>query len=145
MPRPQSRFPYEPAQFQKGVSGNPGGRVRLLRAPSAALAELNDCAGANPDEQIANYRAARGAKWCAADEKAVALFRSEIIPEGKNQVAAAGHVTDRLEGKVPQAMNVKSEATLTINIVPLDAMLDGKRAPELQLLEAEVVGEEPEK
>src|ERR1035441_7275188 len=124
--------------WPKGVSGNPGGRVRLARAPSAALAELNDTPGDSIPEIVENFKAARrrAGGLVAADHKALAMFQAESDPERRSHVAAFEAVTDRLEGKVPQAVNVKSEATLQIAIVPLYAMLDGKRAPEL--LEAEV-------
>ena len=125
--------------WPKGVSGNPGGRPKLARAPSAALAELNDMIGDTPEEAIDAFKVARGKALCAADHKAIAMFRAESDVERRTHVQAFESVTDRLEGKVPQAMNVKSEATLTIQIVPLYAMMDGKRAPEL--LEAEVVEE----
>ena len=128
-----------PVSFPKGVSGNPGGRPKLARAPSAALAELNDMIGDTPEEAIDAFKVARGKALCAADHKAIAMFRAESDVERRTHVQAFESVTDRLEGKVPQAMNVKSEATLTIQIVPLYAMMDGKRAPEL--LEAEVVEE----
>ena len=128
--------------WPKGVSGNPGGRPKLARAPSVALAELNDATGANVDEAVENYKTARKAAGgiTMADHKAIALTRAAADVEHRAQVAAFEASTDRLEGKVPQAMNVKSEATLTIQIVPLYAMMDGKRAPEL--LEAEVVEDE---
>jgi hypothetical protein len=125
--------------WPKGVSGNPSGRPKLARPPSVALAELNDTSGETPADQMANYKTARGAKWCAADEKACATFKRDLA-EAAYGVAAFDSTTDRLEGKVPQSMNVKSEASLLISIVPLYAMLDGKRAPEL--LEAEIVEEE---
>ena len=128
--------------WPKGVSGNPGGRVRLARAPSAALAELNDTPGDSIQEIVENFKAARrrAGGLVAADHKALAMFQAEADPERRSHVAAFEAVTDRLEGKVPHSMNVKSEATLQIAIVPLYAMLDGKRAPEL--LEAEVVENE---
>src|ERR1035438_7999303 len=134
----QNSLPAGMTPWPRGVSGNPGGRPKLARPPSVALAELNDTAGASPQEQVENYKAARGVKWCAADEKACATFKRDLA-EAAYGVAAFDSTTDRLEGKVPQAVSVKSEATLTIQIVPLYAMIDGKRPPEL--LEAEVVEE----
>ena len=127
------------APWPKGVSGNPGGRVKLARPPSVALAELNDTAGVDTDEIISAFKAARGAKLCGADFKAIAMFKAESDVERRTHVSAFEAVTDRLEGKVPQSIAMKSEATLTIQIVPLYAMIDGKRPPEL--LEAEVVEE----
>jgi hypothetical protein len=125
--------------WPKGVSGNPSGRPKLARPPSVALAELNDTAGVDTDEIIAAFKAARGAKLCGADFKAIAMFKAESDVERRTHVTAFEAVTDRLEGKVPQSIAMKSEATLTIQIVPLYAMIDGKRPPEL--LEAEVVEE----
>ena len=134
--RPGTLMPPWP----KGVSGNPGGRPRLARAPSAALAELNDTLGASPEEQIKNYKAARGAKWCVADEKACAAFRRDIA-EAAYGVASLEATNDRLEGKVPQAMSVKSEATLTIEVIDRAVQLEMLRAARQAaspLLEAEL-------
>jgi hypothetical protein len=131
--------------WPKGVSGNPGGRVRLARAPSAALAELNDTPGDSIQEIVENFKTARrkAGGLVAADHKALAMFQAESDPERRSHVAAFEAVTDRLEGKVPQAMNVKSEATLTINIVDRDVQLAMLRASRGPLLEAQVVEEEP--
>ena len=139
--RPSSLMPPWP----KGVSGNPGGRVRLARAPSAALAELNDTPGDSIQEIVENFKTARrkAGGLVAADHKALAMFQAESDPERRSHVAAFEAVTDRLEGKVPQAMNVKSEATLTINIVDRDVQLAMLRASRGPLLEAQVVEEEP--
>src|ERR1035441_9032542 len=139
---PANRFPFAPAQWPKGKSGNPSGRPRLARPPSVALAELNDTSGETPADQMANYKTARGVKWCAADEKACATFKRDLA-EAAYGVAAFDSTTDRLEGKVPQSMNVKSEASLVISILDRDvqlAMLRAARRPEL--LEAEVVEED---
>lgn len=134
--------------WPKGVSGNPGGRPRLARAPSAALAELNDTPGDSILEIVENFKAARrgAGGLVAADHKALAMFMAESDVERRSHVAAFEAVTDRLEGKVPQSMNVKSEATLMIQVIDRDvqlALLRAARRPEL--LEAEVVeAEEPE-
>ena len=133
---PQNRFPYAPAQFQKGRSGNPGGRPKAVRSPSVALQELNDTPGDSLQEIADNFRAARGSKFCAADLKAIVAFERDLsnLPHG---VSSFNSTTDRIDGPVPRDVNVKSEASLAVYIVPLYAMMDGKRAPEL--LEAEVV------
>ena len=126
--------------WPKGVSGNPGGRPRLARAPSVALAELNDATGANVEEAVENYKTARKAAGgiTMADHKAIALTRAAADVEHRAQVAAFEASTDRLEGKVPQAMNVKSEAILQINILPLYSLLD-HQATTQRLLDAEVI------
>src|ERR1017187_8353419 len=131
--------------WPKGVSGNPRGRPKLARAPSVALAELNDATGANVEEAVENFKTARKAAGgiTMADHKAIALTRAAADVEHRAQVAAFEASTDRLEGKVPQSMNVKSEATLTINVLDRDvqlAMLRAARRPEL--LDAEVVEDE---
>src|ERR1017187_6108517 len=129
--------------WPKGVSGNPGGRPKLARAPSVALAELNDATGANVDEAVENYKTARKAAGgiTMADHKAIALTRAAADVEHRAQVAAFEASTDRLEGKVPQSIAMKSEATLIVQIVPLYALLDGKRVPDPELLEAEIVSQ----
>ena len=99
--------------WPKGVSGNPGGRPRFARAPSAALAELNDTPGATPQAMIDEFRRRRGDKLCAADEKAIAAFKRDLA-ETAYGVTAFDSTTDRLEGKVPQS--VKQDATLTIRM-----------------------------
>ena len=130
--------PFMPGDAWKG---NPGGRPKLKRAPVEALADLNDTTGATVAEAVENYKTAREAAGgiTMADHKAIALTRAAADVEHRAQVAAFEASTDRLEGKVPQSIAMKSEATLTIQIVPLYAMIDGKRPPEL--LEAEVVEE----
>src|ERR1035441_4048861 len=79
-----------PVSFPKGVSGNPGGRPKLARAPSAALAELNDATGANVEEAVENYKTARKAAGgiTMADHKAIALTRAAADVEHRAQVAA---------------------------------------------------------
>jgi hypothetical protein len=130
-----------PVPWQKGQSGNPGGRPKLKRGQLQALADLHDAEGDTPEAAVETFKATRKAAGglTMADHKAIALTKAAADVAHRAQVSAFAEATDRLEGKVPQAMNVKSEATLTIQIVPLYAMMDGKRAPEL--LEAEVVEE----
>jgi hypothetical protein len=98
-----------------GWSGNPGGRPKLARPPSVALAELNDTPGTTLDDVITNYRAARGAKLCAADLKAIAAFvrDSSFDPVG---VSAFNSSTDRLEGKVAQRVELDANVDLTTAI-----------------------------
>ena len=127
--------------FAEGNNANPGGRPKLKRGQLQALADLHDAEGDTPEAAVETFKATRKAAGglTMADHKAIALTKAAADVAHRAQVSAFAEATDRLEGKVPQSMNVKSEATLTIQIVPLYAMLDGKRAPEL--LEAEVVEE----
>jgi hypothetical protein len=133
--------------WPKGVSGNPGGRPKLARPPSVALAELNDTPGDSIQEIVENFKAARrrAGGLVAADHKALAMFLAESDAECRTHVAAFSAVTDRLEGKIEQSVAVKSEATLVINIIDRAVQLELLRAArELPALEAEVVAEEPE-
>ena len=128
-------------RFGPGNNANPGGRPKLKRGQLQALADLHDAEGDTPEAAVETFKATRKAAGglTMADHKAIALTKAAADVAHRAQVSAFAEATDRLEGKVPQSMNVKSEATLTIQIVPLYAMLDGKRAPEL--LEAEIVEE----
>ena len=71
-----------------------------------------------------------------ADHLAVKAFTKACDAESRNGDAMFREILDRLDGPIVRNLKVESEATLSINIVPLYAMLDGKRAPEL--LEAEL-------
>ncbi len=97
--------------FPPGQSGNPGGRPKAARLVSVALAELQDTTGDSPDACIEAFRAARGAKLCGADHKAIALFRTENDSCGKTQVSAIEVGLDRLEGKVEQPHAVRAQET----------------------------------
>ena len=127
--------------WPKGVSGNPGGRVRLARAPSTALAELNDTSGNSIPEIVENFKAARkqAGGLVAADHKAIAAFKRDLA-EAAYGVAAFDSTTDRLEGKVAQ----RQDTTLRIELVPYRFVgapeIEGAHSP--GLLEAEVVEEE---
>ena len=132
-------LPPEEHRFRPGQSGNPSGLPKNFRRVTDALRQLTETTGKSPEAIIEAFKAARGKKLCGADFKAIAMFKAESDVERRTHVTAFEAVTDRLEGKVPQSIAMKSEATLTIQIVPLYAMIDGKRPPEL--LEAEVVEE----
>lgn len=95
--------------FQPGQSGNPGGRPKAARLVSAALAELQDTAGASIEECVERFKAARGEKLCAADHKAIALFLKETNPKSMGQVGAIELGLDRLEGKVSQPIDVSAQ------------------------------------
>lgn len=105
---PQSRpsplngvVPPIEGRFEPGKSGNPGGRPKVKRTVSAALAELQDTVGQTPDECVERFRRSRGDELCASDHKAIALFRAEMDVGGRTQVSAIETALDRLEGKVP--------------------------------------------
>jgi hypothetical protein len=131
-------------RFGPGNNANPGGRPKLKRGQLQALADLHDAEGDTPEAAVETFKATRKAAGglTMADHKAIALTKAAADVAHRAQVSAFAEATDRLEGKVPQAMNVKSEATLTINVLDRDvqlAMLRAARRPEL--LEAEVVEE----
>lgn len=132
-------------RWQKGQSGNPSGRPKCGRLPSTALAQLNDTTGDDPCEMIQNFRAARGKQFCAADAKAIAAFRRDLLEDEGFGVASFANTTERIEGKVEQNMNLKSEASLTIRIIDRDVQLSLLRAAEQQakqhVLTAEVIEE----
>lgn len=92
------------------MSGNPGGRVALTRAPSQALAELNDLEGSSPKAIVEKFKKLRGKKLCAADFKAIAMFMRESSTTSKTGVNAFNATTDRLEGKVAQRIDVGADA-----------------------------------
>ena len=130
--------------FAEGNNANPGGRPKLKRGQLQALADLHDAEGDTPEAAVETFKATRKAAGglTMADHKAIALTKAAADVAHRAQVSAFAEATDRLEGKVPQSMNVKSEATLTINVLDRDvqlAMLRAARRPEL--LEAEVVEE----
>ncbi len=129
-------------RWQKGQSGNPSGRPKCGRLPSAALAQLNDTTGADPYEMIENFRRARGKKFCAADAKAIAAFRRDLVDDEGFGVASFANTTERIEGKIEQPVAVKSEASLTIRIIDRDVQLAMLRAAQQPALEAEIVREE---
>lgn len=91
-------------RFESGADwkGNPGGRPRLKRSPTQALAELNDTTGESPEAVVVAFKAARGAELCAADHKAIAMFRAESDADRRTHVSAFDSATDRLEGKITQ-------------------------------------------
>lgn len=97
--------------WKPGQSGNPGGRPKAARLVSAALAELQDAPGETPEACVLAFKAARGAKLCGADHKAIALFRKENNEKSMGQVGAIELALDRLEGKVEQPHAVRAQET----------------------------------
>lgn len=111
--QPQSRVspisgvaPPVATRFPPGQSGNPGGRAKASRLVSTALAELQDAPGEDAEACIAAFKAARGAKLCGADHKAIALLRKETNDRSREQVSAIECALDRLEGKVPSTTSL---------------------------------------
>lgn len=98
-------------RWKPGVSANPGGRPKVNRTVSAALAELQDTEGETPEEIVAAFKARRGARLCGADHKAIAIFRTELDAGGRTQISAVDTVLDRLEGKVEQPHAVRAQET----------------------------------
>lgn len=86
--------------FPPGVSGNPGGRPKVDRQVSVALAELLDTPGGDFAAISAAYRKARGEKFGASDLAALTLFEKAVLVASSGQVLAATVVMDRTEGKL---------------------------------------------
>ena len=107
--------------WQPGQSANPGGRPKVERTVSRAIAELQDTPGATPEACIKAYKKARGAKLCGADHKAIALYRTECAAKERTQVGAVGLALDRLEGKVAQAVEVTGGLDLASAIAAAQA------------------------
>jgi hypothetical protein len=103
-------------RFVPGQSGNPSGRPRVDRYVTTAYAELQGTPGADPNEIIEAFTKARGARICGADFKAIAMFRAETNPDHARIVSAATEVTDRLEGKVAQRVEIGADAEITAAI-----------------------------
>jgi hypothetical protein len=97
--------------WRTGQSPNPGGRPKLARSPSAALAELNDMAGDDPDATVEAYKTARrkAGGLLGADHKAIAMFRAESDVDRRTHVSAFEASTDRLEGKVTQTHVIETD------------------------------------
>lgn len=109
------QVPPVETRWKPGASANPGGRPKLERPPSVALAELNDTPGETPDAVVAAFKAARGAKLCAADHKAIARFLCEANPQAKSGATSFDITTDRLEGKVEQ--QVRNENVTHLRVI----------------------------
>ena len=98
-------------RWKPGVSANPGGRPKVNRTVSSALAELQDTEGETPEEIVEAFRARRGKRLCGADHKAIAIFKTELDAGGRTQISAVDTVLDRLEGKVEQPHAVRAQET----------------------------------
>lgn len=120
-----------------------------MRSPSRALADLNDTAGTDAADVIRNFKRARGRELCAADHQAIAAFE-RITAQEPYGVSQFNATLDRLEGPVPKDVNVRQSGMFVVNVVDLDAMLEGRvspqRAQELAAgaVEAELVPDDPE-
>ena len=148
--------PVPPAafRFKPGQSGNPSGLPKGFRRPTDALGHLVGIHGADVEEVVRRFRVARGRALCGADHLAVTAFTKACDPGARNGDTAFREILDRLEGPVMKSLKVESEEKLTINIISLDALLDGKVSPheaeqrrkalQAAALEAEIVDEETE-
>lgn len=114
------RPPWKP-----GVSPNPGGRPKVNRTVSSALAELQDTEGEDPEAIVAAFKRARGARLCGADHKAIAIFRTELDAGGRTQISAVDTVLDRLEGKVSQSIDVSGSLDVGAAIAAAHAAATG--------------------
>ncbi len=112
--------------WQPGVSANPGGRPKVNRTVSSALAELQDTEGEDPEAIVAAFKKRRGARLCGADHKAIAIFRTELDAGGRTQISAVDTVLDRLEGKVAQAIDVSGSLDVGAAIAAAHAAATGE-------------------
>lgn len=113
-------------RWKPGVSANPGGRPKVNRTVSSALAELQDTEGEDPEAIVAAFKARRGARLCGADHKAIAIFRTELDAGGRTQISAVDTVLDRLEGKVAQAIDVSGSLDVGAAIAAAHAAATGE-------------------
>lgn len=127
--------------FPPGVSGNPGGRVKAQRLVSSALAELQDTPGETPEAAVEAFRAARGAKLCGADHRAIALHLQACDRTSRLQVAAADSYADRVEGRV--VVRTETEATTVQLFRPINLPELPSACATVELLASEPEGSEP--
>jgi len=119
------RPPWKP-----GVSPNPGGRPKVNRTVSSALAELQDTEGETPEAIVDAFKVRRGKRLCGADHKAIAIFRTELDAGGRTQISAVDTVLDRLEGKVSQSIDVNGSLDVGAAIAAAHAAATGKEPRE---------------
>ena len=117
-------------RWQPGVSANPGGRPKVNRTVSSALAELQDTEGETPEEIVEAFRKRRGARLCGADHKAIAIFKTELDAGGRTQISAVDTVLDRLEGKVSQSIDVSGSLDVGAAIAAAHAAATGQEPRE---------------
>jgi hypothetical protein len=141
-------------RFKPGQSGNPSGLPKNFRRPTDALRQLVGFRGDSVKEVVTRFKTARGREMRGADHLAVTAFTKACDPESRNGDAMFREILDRLDGPIVRNLKVESEEKITINVVPYEAMLQGKRAPELPgaelrrkalqaaVLEAEIVEDE---
>lgn len=115
--------------FPKGIAPNPGGRPKVDRRVTDALAELQDAPGATPADCIEAFKAARGVKLCGADHKAIALFRKENNEKSMGQVGAIDLALDRLEGKVTQPIDLSAKVDVFSSISAAHSAALGEPEP----------------
>ena len=116
--RPGPRGGFLAPPFAPGNLANPGGRPKAQRTVTAALTELQDTPGETPEDSVAAFRAARGAKLCGADHRAIALHLQACDRTSRLQVAAADSYADRVEGRV--VVRTETEATTVALFRPIN-------------------------
>ena len=124
--------PVPPAafRFKPGQSGNPSGMPKNFRRPTDALRQLVGIRGGSVKEVVTRFRTARGRDMRGADHLAVTAFTKACDAESRNGDAMFREILDRLDGPIVRNLKVESEEKLTINVIPLDALLDGKVSPQ---------------
>lgn len=90
----------EKGQFVPGVSGNPAGKPPGTKHMSTLLEE-------------AIKKVAEGSD----DPEDLQIVKALIKKAKSGDISAIKEIWDRLEGKAAQSLDVKSDGTLTINVV----------------------------
>lgn len=129
------RSPWKPGQ-----SGNPAGRPRKRPLSDAYLRVLESPAPADMVVALRQFGIRPGARW--ADILAVGMVKAAA----HGDAAAAKEITNRLEGRVPVAVQIDSDTKVNIAVsfeAPPGEVIDVE--PEPEALPEPEPAKEPEK